>query len=292
MRLLAQRKLNVRGVSSKDVDLCNRDQAFNLISETLPKVLIMAAAKVGGIAANQADPVGFLSVNMQIQSNLLDAAHAFKVERVVFLGSSCIYPRECAQPIREEYLMTGALEPTNAPYAIAKISGLQLVQAYRRQFGHSWISLMPTNLYGPNDNFDLNSSHVLPALLRRFHEAKVNHASELTLWGTGTATREFLHVDDLAKAILHCVDSYDEDLPLNVGTGVETSIKDLALTIARIVNFNGRINWDSDKPDGTPRKVLNVNRINNIGWRSEIDLENGIEEMYEWFKRHYTDSLS
>jgi GDP-L-fucose synthase len=280
----------VKGVSSKDADLSDRDQTFQLISDTQPKVLIMAAAKVGGIVANQRDPVGFLSENLQIQTNLLDAAHAFKVTKVVYLGSSCIYPRDSIQPILEESLMTGPLESTNAPYALAKISGLQLVQAYRRQFGHSWISLMPTNLYGPNDNFDLESSHVLPALLRKFHEAQANKRDEVILWGTGAATREFLHVDDLAKAILHCLKFYDGDFPLNVGTGVETSVKNLALSIAQIVGFSGEIKWDDSKPDGTPRKVLNVKRINDIGWKSEIDLIDGIERTYEWFKKSQMES--
>lgn len=292
MRLLACHETEVQGVSSKDVDLCNRDQTFQLISESRPSVLIMAAAKVGGIAANQSDPVGFLSTNLQIQTNLLDAAHTFNIQKVVFLGSSCIYPRDCQQPIIEEYLMTGLLEPTNAPYAIAKISGLKLLQAYRQQYGHAWISLMPTNLYGPNDNFDLESSHVLPALLRRFHEAKANSLDAVTLWGTGGSTREFLHVDDLAKAILHCVSFYDGEMPLNVGTGIEISIKDLAITVARIVGYEGEIRWDKTRPDGTPRKVLNVQRINDNGWRSEIELEVGLRKTYEWFKRNQTESLS
>ncbi len=292
LRLLGKLEVEAQGVSSKDFDLCSRERTFQLISETRPKVLVMAAAKVGGIVANQKEPVGFLSVNLQIQTNLLDAAHNFNVEKVVFLGSSCIYPRDCAQPILEEYLMTGPLEPTNAPYAIAKISGLQLVQAYRRQYGHTWISLMPTNLYGPNDNFDLESSHVLPALLRRFHEAKTNNLSSVTLWGTGSATREFLHVDDLARAILHCAKSYNKDTPLNVGTGIEISIKDLALTLARIVGYSGDVNWDKEKPDGTPRKVLDVQRINGIGWKSEIGFENGITDTYEWFKKNRAGALS
>ena len=292
MRLLRKREVEAKGISSKDFDLCNRDQTFQLISETRPKVLVMAAAKVGGIVANQEDPVRFLSVNLQIQTNLLDAAHSFNVEKVVFLGSSCIYPRDCAQPILEEYLMTGPLESTNASYAVAKISGLQLVQAYRRQYGHNWISLMPTNLYGPNDNFNLESSHVLPALLRRFHEAKTNNLNLVTLWGTGSATREFLHVDDLAAAILHCAKTYNEDTPLNVGTGNEISIRDLALTLARIVGYVGDVNWDKEKPDGTPRKVLDVRRINSTGWKSEIGFENGIKDTYEWFKKNRADSLS
>ena len=286
MRLLEQRGVAAQGVSSRDADLCNRDDVYQLISETQPKVLIMAAAKVGGIIANQNDPVGFLAVNLQIQTNLLNAAHNFGVKKVVFLGSSCIYPRDCAQPIREEYLMTGPLEPTNAPYALAKISGLQLVQAYRKQFGHSWISLMPTNLYGPNDNFSLESSHVLPALLRRFHEAKKDKRDVVTLWGTGTATREFLHVDDLAKAILHCASNYDEPTALNVGTGLEISIKDLAILVSDLVGYRGQIAWDEEKPDGTPRKVLDVSRINSLGWQSQVGLEDGIRDTYEWFKRN------
>jgi GDP-L-fucose synthase len=292
LRLLSQLDLPVKGVSSKDADLCDRDQTFQLISDTRPKFLIMAAAKVGGIVANQNNPVGFLSENLQIQTNLLDAAHEFKIEKVVFLGSSCIYPRDSNQPILEESLMTGPLEFTNAPYALAKLSGLHLVQSYRRQFGHSWISLMPTNLYGPNDNFDLVSSHVLPALLRKFHEALVSDQSTVTLWGTGAATREFLHVDDLSNAILHCLKNYNDDLPLNVGTGVETSVKDLAMHIAQIVGYRGQIEWDKSKPDGTPRKVLDVKRITNLGWRHEIDLLPGIEQTYKWFKESQVESSS
>lgn len=287
MRLLEERGLEAQGVSSTDANLCDRDEAFSLISKKRPRVLIMAAAKVGGIVANQNRPVDFLSINIQIQTNLLDAAHTFDVERVVFLGSSCIYPRECPQPIREEYLMTGPLEPTNSPYAIAKISGVELVKAYRRQFGHSWISLMPTNLYGSHDNFDLESSHVLPAMIRKFHDAKIAGAKSVTLWGSGNPTREFLYVDDLASAILHCVSVYDEQMPLNVGTGVEVSINELATTVSRVLDYEGQILWDKVRPDGTPRKVLDVTRLNSIGWKHETNLEEGILKTYDWFTSNY-----
>lgn len=283
VRKFNERQISFLGASSKEVDFCDRNSTLEYVNHVKPEILIMAAAKVGGIVANRDNPVDFLSLNLQIQTNLLDAAHNAKVRKVVFLGSSCIYPRECNQPIREASLLTGPLEPTNSAYAIAKISGVELVKAYRKQYGHSWISLMPTNLYGPFDNFDLESSHVLPALLRRFIEAKSTGAKSVTLWGTGSPTREFLFVDDLASAILFCANNFDDDLQINVGTGIETSIKDLANLIKQIIGFEGSILWDKDKPDGTPRKVLDVGLLHSMGWKHTVELEEGIRRTYEWY---------
>jgi GDP-L-fucose synthase len=283
VRKFNEGQISFLGASSKVVDFCDRNSTFEYINLVKPEIMIMAAAKVGGIVANRDKPVDFLSLNLQIQTNLLDAAHNAKVRKVVFLGSSCIYPRECNQPIREASLLTGPLEPTNSAYAIAKISGVELVKAYRRQYGHTWISLMPTNLYGPFDNFDLESSHVLPALLRRFIEAKSTGSKSVTLWGTGSPTREFLFVDDLASAILFCANNYDDALQINVGTGIETSIKDLANLIKQIIGFEGSILWDKDKPDGTPRKVLDVGLLHSMGWKHTVELEEGIRRTYEWY---------
>jgi GDP-L-fucose synthase len=245
--------------------------------------LIIAAAKVGGILANRDNPVAFLSENLQIQTNLIDAAHGAGVPRVLFLGSSCIYPRLAEQPIREEYLLTGELESTNEPYAIAKISGLRLIQAYRKQFAHSWISAMPTNLYGPGDSFDPLNSHVLPGLIHKFHAAKANGDNSVELWGTGKPKREFLHSEDLASACLYLLDHYNGDVPLNVGTGSDTSISDLADLIKGIVGFDGDVVWDASKPDGTPRKLLDTSRIEALGWKPSISLEEGIASTYKWY---------
>ncbi len=249
-----------------------------------PDVVIDAAAIVGGIGANNVFPVDFLSKNLQIQNNLMDASHAAKVARFVFLGSSCIYPRECPQPIKEEYLLTGPLEKTNSAYAIAKIAGIELIRSYRKQFGHRWISLMPTNMYGPKDNFELENSHVLPALINRFVSATENKDRSVTLWGTGGPMREFLHSRDLAQAVLLSLDKYDEDSHLNVGTGEDLTIKELAAKIAKESGFEGEICWDSSKPDGTPRKVLDITRLKSLGWKPKITLEEGIRETIKWFK--------
>ena len=252
-----------------------------------PTAVIIAAAKVGGIVANNNFPVEFLSENVQVQTNLMDAAHKFDVEHLVFLGSSCIYPKFAPQPISEDSLLTGPLEETNEAYAIAKIAGVKLVQAYRKEFGRKWTSAMPTNLYGPGDNFDPQTSHVLPALLRKFHEAKLSGLDSVTLWGSGTPRREFLHVDDLAKAVLFLLQSYDEATAINVGTGVDIEISELASLISEVTNFKGSINWDTSKPDGTPRKLLDVSRINQLGWNSEILLTDGIKSTYEWFVQNH-----
>ncbi len=273
------------GRTRAELDLLDRAAVFDFLARTKPDAMIIAAAKVGGIAANNAFPVEFLSENIQLQSNLLDAAHAADVSRVLFLGSSCIYPKFAEQPIKESSLLTGPLEPTNDAYAIAKIAGIRLVDAYRSQYGRDWISAMPTNLYGPGDNFDLETSHVLPALIRRFSEAAQNNAATVVLWGTGTALREFLHVDDLAAASLFLLESYHSPGPINVGFGKEVSIRELAGMVAKIVGFTGEIVWDRSRPDGTPRKILDSTRIHDLGWRPKIGLHEGIQDTFNWFSR-------
>ena len=285
-RALSGRGESVIGINRKVLDLLDRKATFEFITAAKPDLVIDAAAIVGGIGANNNFPVDFLSKNIQMQSNLMDAAHAANVERLVFLGSSCIYPRDCAQPIKEEYLMTGPLEQTNSAYAVAKIAGIELIRSYRKQFNRKWISLMPTNMYGPNDNFDLESSHVLPALINRFVTATKNGDRAVTLWGTGSPKREFLHVDDFAVAVLIAAEKYDKAEHLNVGTGKDLPISDLASMIARLSGFIGKIEWDSSKPDGTPRKVLDVTRIKNLGWEPKISLELGISSTIEWVNRN------
>ena len=245
--------------------------------------VFLAAAKVGGIRANDAYPADFLRDNLQIQTNVIDAAWRNGVKKLLFLGSSCIYPKLAPQPIKEESLLTGPLEPTNEWYAIAKIAGLKLCQAYRRQHGFDAIAAMPTNLYGPGDNFSLLDSHVLPALLRRFHEAKVNGAPEVVVWGSGTPRREFLHVDDLADALLFLMERYADESPVNVGWGEDLTIRELATMVARVVGYEGRLSFDTSKPDGTPRKLLDVNRLQGLGWRPTIRLEEGLRQTYAWF---------
>jgi GDP-L-fucose synthase len=271
------------GASRSEFNLCDRQAVFDFMHENKPDAVIIAAAKVGGIVANNSYPVEFLTENVQVQSNLMDAAHSCKVPNLVFLGSSCIYPKFASQPINEDSLLTGPLEETNEAYAIAKIAGVKLVQAYRKEYGHRWISAMPTNLYGPGDNFDLQSSHVLPALIRKFHEAKASDTESVMLWGSGQPKREFLHVDDLAKAVLFLLAEYDDPIAINVGTGTDVEIRKLAELISTIVGFSGEIQWDTSKPDGTPRKLLDVTRINSLGWKSEIALEQGIASTYEWY---------
>ena len=286
MRELERVNKKVIGISSKDINLLDRAKTFSYIKDLGPAVIIDAAAKVGGVGSNNAYPVEFLTQNLQIQSNLMDAAHEAKVEKFLFLGSSCIYPRNCAQPIKEDYLLTGELEQTNSAYAVAKIAGIELIKSYRKEYGHSWISVMPTNLYGPNDNFDLENSHVLPALIRKFVEAKRNNSTEVVLWGSGTPLREFLHVDDLAKAILVCLEKYDDSQQINIGSGDEISIKDLAVKIANLTGFTGSIVWDANRPDGTPRKVLDSTKINNLGWKPSITLDQGIASTVEWYQEN------
>ena len=276
----------VVGISSKDVDLLDRNAAFNYLNKLKPNVVIDAAAKVGGISANNNYPVEFLSENIRIQTNLIDAAHSARVEKFVFLASSCVYPKICPQPIKEEYVLTGALESTNSAYAIAKLAGIELIKAYRKEFGHRWISVMPTNLYGPNDNFDLESSHVFPALIRKFIEAKKSNANSVKLWGTGKPRREFLHVDDLARAIIVCLDNYDSDLQINIGTGMDLTVAELAEKIAKNTGFTGTIDWDVAREDGTPQKVLDIQKITNLGWKPTINLDQGIELTVEWYLKN------
>jgi len=273
----------VVGISSKDVDLLDRNATFNYLSKLKPNAVINAAAKVGGISANNNYPVEFLSENIRIQTNLIDAAHSVKVDKFVFLASSCAYPKNCPQPIKEEYVLTGVLESTNSAYAIAKLAGIELIKSYRKEFGHRWISVMPTNLYGPNDNFDLESTHVFPALIRKFIEAKKSNANTVKLWGTGKPRREFLHVNDLAKAIIVCLDNYDADQQINIGTGIDLTIAELAEKIAKNTEFTGSISWDTGREDGTPQKVLDIQKITNLGWKPIINLDQGIKLTVEWY---------
>jgi GDP-L-fucose synthase len=274
------------GRSRAELDLFDRTQVTEFVAREKPDAVVVAAARVGGIVANNTYPVQFLSENLQIEISLLDACHEAGVERVLFLGSSCIYPRLSTQPIKEEYLLTGELEPTNEAYAISKIAGIKLVQAYRRQYKHRWISAMPTNLYGPRDNFDLETSHVLPAMIRRFHEAKAGNLDSVVLWGTGNPRREFLHVDDLARACLFLLESYDDEIPINVGFGEDVSIRELASLVSSVVGYSGKIIWDTNRPDGTPRKLLDTSRLTALGWSPTISLEDGIRETYEWFRQN------
>lgn len=274
------------GWSSSEVNLLQRDATMDAVVSSRPDVAILAAARVGGIGANARHPVEFLNENLRIQTNLFEALFEAGTERVLFIGSSCIYPRDCPQPMREDYLMTGALEPTNASYALAKIAGLQAVQAYRQEFGKHWISAMPTNVYGPGDNFDLETAHALPALVRRLHEAREAGTASVTLWGSGTPRREWLHVDDLARACLHMLDVYDSDGHINVGVGEDLAIDDLAALVADVVGYEGDLEWDASKPDGMPRKLLDVSRIQALGWSARIDLREGIAGTYSWYQSH------
>ena len=281
--LEAQGFVNLIGWSSVEVDLTDRDAAMDAVTSAKPDVVVVAAAKVGGIMANSTYPVEFLADNSRIQTNLFEAAHAADVDRLLFLGSSCIYPKMAPQPIPESALLTGPLETTNIAYAIAKISGIIAVQSYRSEYGRRWISAMPTNLYGPGDNYDLETAHVLPALIRRFHEASVAGAPSVTLWGTGSPRREFLHVDDLAAACLRLLDVYDEADHVNVGVGDDVTIAELAALIADVVGYSGDLEWDTSKPDGTPRKLLDVTRMKSLGWEPAIGLREGIESTYAGF---------
>ena len=275
--------MDVVGKSSQDLDFTDRPAVFRDLQESNPDFLIIAAAKVGGIGANSSMPVDFLSQNLQIQTNLMDAAHVAGIRSVLFLGSSCVYPKFASQPLSESALLTGALEPTNEPYAIAKIAGLKLIEAYRRQYGHHWISAMPTNLYGPGDNFNQETAHVLPALIHRFNEAKIKGSNEVAIWGDGTPLREFLHVDDLARACLLLITSFDDAVAINIGSGDEITIENLAKLISRVVGFSGEITFNHSYSNGTPRKLLDSSRISKLGWKPQISLEDGIALTYDWF---------
>lgn len=279
-----RRGLEVTQLSRSTVDLLDLSSTKRVVKKFSPNVIVDAAARVGGIGANNSQPVKFLSENLFIQANLMSAAHEAGVEKFVFLGSSCIYPRDCPQPIKEEYLLSGPLEQTNSAYAIAKIAGIEMVNSYRKEFGYKWISLMPTNLYGPRDNFNLESSHVLPALIRRFVEAQQIGGEEVVLWGDGSPLREFLHVNDLASAVFFATHEYDSDLHLNIGTGNEITIMELARAIATAVGFRGEIKWDVSKPTGTPRKVLDISRIRALGWSPSITLDDGIISTINWYR--------
>ena len=269
--------------SSQELDLRSQSDVKTFFDEEKPEYVVLAAAKVGGIHANNTYRAEFIYDNLMIEANIIHSAYKAGVKKLLFLGSSCIYPKLCAQPMKEEYLLTGALEPTNEPYAIAKIAGLKLCEAYCQQYGVDFISAMPTNLYGINDNFDLANSHVLPALLRKFHEAKVNGAPSVEVWGDGSALREFLFVDDLADALLFLLENYSDPTFVNVGTGKEISIKELAMTIKSVVGYTGDIHFDTTKPNGTPRKLLDVSKLSELGWTAKTDLRTGIEKTYRWF---------
>lgn len=281
--LTAKGYTNLLGVSSATLDLRNQQAVADFIAREKPDVLIDAAARVGGILANNDYPYQFIMENMQIQNNLIDSALQCGVEKFIFLGSSCIYPKLAPQPLKEDYLLTGTLEPTNEWYAIAKITGVKACEAIRKQFGKDYVSLMPTNLYGTHDNFDLNTSHVLPAMMRKFHEAKENNHAAVTLWGSGTPMREFLFVDDMAEAVVFALENKLPDYLYNVGTGEDLTIKQLAETIQKITGHQGSIIWDSSKPDGTPRKLMDITKMHELGWKHQVQLEQGIQKTYNWF---------
>jgi GDP-L-fucose synthase len=285
-RLQADGYTNIIVRSRKETDLENQGAVLKLFLEEKPEFVFMAAARVGGILANNTYPVDFIRSNLMVQNNIIDASHYAGVRKLLFLGSSCIYPKMCPQPMKEEYLLTGALEPTNEWYAIAKIAGIKMCQAYHRQHGMNAISLMPTNLYGPGDNFDLNASHVLPALIRKFHEAKLAGAKEVVMWGTGTPMREFLHVDDLADACVHLMLTYNDPEIVNVGTGEDVTIRQLADLVKETVGFEGKIVQDLTKPDGTPRKLLDVSKLHGLGWKHRTELKDGIRTTYAWYLDH------
>jgi GDP-L-fucose synthase len=276
--------------SRQELDLTDQAAVRDFFDRERPEAVILAAARVGGIQANNTRPALFIRENLVIQDNVIDAAYRSGAAKLVFLGSSCIYPKLAPQPIKEEYLLTGPLEPTNEWYAVAKIAGIKLCQAYRREYGFNAICLMPTNLYGPGDNFDLENSHVLPALIRRFHEAKLRAAAAVTVWGTGSPRREFLHVDDLADAVVHLLATYDDEPIVNVGWGEDIAIRELVELVRRVSEYPGEVRFDSSKPDGTPRKLLDTTRLAALGWRPKIPLADGIAGTYDWFRRHGADA--
>ena len=279
-------------VNSKTCDLRNLQKTRELLLDTKPDVVIDAAAKVGGILANSTEPVDFMINNLQIQTNLFSASHEANVKKVVFLSSSCVYPKLAAQPIKESSLLTGSLEETNSAYAVAKIAGMRLIQAYRQQFNRNWISVMPTNLFGTFDKFSTTTSHVLPALIRKFHDAKVNNESSVTLWGTGKPKRELMEVDEFARALLLIVEKYDDVETINIGTGKDLSIKEISEIVKEVVGFQGEVMWDESKPDGTPRKLLDITKLRNLGYQPNEDLKTGITKTYEWFKQELVSAKS
>lgn len=274
---------NIIGKTHKELDLTNQAAVQEFFEKERPDVVVLAAAKVGGINANNTYPAEFAYENMQIQCNVIKCCHDYKVKKLLFLGSTCIYPKMAEQPIVEDALLTGALEPTNEAYAIAKIAGLEMCKFFKRQYGDNFISCMPTNLYGPNDNYDLNGSHVMPAMIRKFHDAKISGAKSVELWGTGTPLREFLYVDDMADACLFLLEEYDGEQHVNIGTGKEISIKELAETVQKVVGYEGELVWNTDMPDGTPRKLTNVDKLHQLGFRHKVELQEGIELSYKWF---------
>ncbi len=282
--LQAKGYTNIIGRTHRELDLTNQAMVREFFEAEKPDVVVLAAAKVGGINANNTTPADFAYENLQIQCNVIDCCHKYHVKKLLFLGSTCIYPRMAPQPIPEDALLTGPLEETNEAYAIAKISGLEMCKFYKRQYGDNFISCMPTNLYGPHDNYDLQGSHVMPAMIRKFHEAKVNGAPAVELWGTGTPLREFLYVDDMADACVFLLENYDGEQHVNIGTGKEVTIKELAETVKKVVGFEGEIVWNKDMPDGTPRKLTNVDKLHGLGWMHKVELEEGVELAYQWFK--------
>lgn len=279
-------------VTSKTCDLRNLQKTRELLLDTKPDVVIDAAAKVGGILANSTEPVDFMINNLQIQTNLFSASHEANVRQVVFLSSSCVYPKLAEQPIKESSLLTGSLEETNSAYAVAKIAGMRLIQAYRQQYNRNWISVMPTNLFGTFDNFSTTTSHVLPALIRKFHDAKTNNESKVTLWGSGKPKRELMEVDEFARALLLIVEKYDDVETINIGTGKDLSIKEISEIVKEVVGFHGEVTWDESKPDGTPRKLLDISKITKLGYQPHEDLKTGIAKTYEWFKQELVSSKS
>ncbi|MBS1755749.1 MAG: GDP-L-fucose synthase [Bacteroidetes bacterium] len=283
---------NIITRSSAELDLRDQLSVNSFFEETKPKYVFLAAARVGGILANNTYPANFIYDNLAIQNNIIHASYKNKVEKLLFLGSSCIYPKQAPQPIKEEYLMTGFLEPTNAPYAMAKIAGIEMCKSYHRQYGCRFISVMPTNLYGPGDNYHLQNAHVLPALIRKFHEAKINQAPTVTIWGTGAPRREFLHVDDAATACYFLMQKYESPEIINIGSGVDHSIKEMAETLKAITGFKGALIFDDTKPDGTMRKLLDVQKINHLGWKANIGLHQGLTDTYREFEQHYNNYVS
>ena len=288
--LQAKGYTNIIGRTHSELDLKDQQAVRDFFEKERPDIVVLAAAKVGGINANNTTPANFIYENLQIQCNVIQCCHEYKVKKLLFLGSTCIYPKMAPQPIQEDALLTGPLETTNEAYAIAKISGLEMCKFYKRQYNDNFISCMPTNLYGPHDNYDLNGSHVMPAMIRKFHEAKVSGAQSVELWGTGTPLREFLYVDDMADACVFLLENYDGEQHVNIGTGKEISIKELAETVKKTVGFTGEIVWNKDMPDGTPRKLTDITKLHNLGWTHKVDLEEGVALAYKWFMENVEEA--